>query len=222
MKKLIAAVVVVLIAIGGYAGVTLYKKHKFFEAICPHVKNSSLRLSNSARYETEKETKITFSELFGKLEADIAEIDKRILEVQTIATPSSKEITDPVLDYMKDSQELLRTLLTKYRKMMALKSADNWANQAVQELRTTNYYGFEYAKKASDKSLKDLQKAIDGYEESILDVIAATKKLKGVYVKVAASLPGDTLVDPAIFEAIEKKNELVLSPKGSNTSVKKK
>ena len=53
-----------------------------------------------------------FKELFEKLESDVAEIDKRILDVQTTATPKNKEITDPVLAYMNSSQELLRAVLS--------------------------------------------------------------------------------------------------------------
>jgi prefoldin subunit 5 len=176
-------------------------------------------LANAARYETEKDSKITFKELFEKLESDIAEIDKRILEVQTIATPSNKEIVDPVLDYLKGSQELLRALLLKSRKLLAVRSASDWTDRAIQDLRTSGYYGYEYAKRASDNALKDFQKATDEYNGSIADVSMAARNMKAAHSKVAALLPADVLADPAIFDAIEKKN--VPESKPSNTDSKK-
>lgn len=217
--SLIATLAVVLVAISGYFGFTQYEQHKFVESIRPHVKNSSLRVMNATRYETDDGSRITFKELFEKLESDIAEIDKRILEVQTIATPGNKEITEPVLEYLRGSQELLRSLLTKYRKRLAVSNASEWTNRAINELRTAGAYGAEHAIKASDKALKDYQKAIDEYTESTIDVLGATKNLKSAYVKVAAILPSDVLVDLVIIDAIVRKNEP--KPRDTATDAKK-
>jgi len=206
MKKAIAAVVAVAIVIAGYFAFSAHEQQKFLESIRPHVKNSSLRLANAIRYETEEGTKITFKELFEKLEADVAEIDKRILDVQTIATPSNKEVTDPVLDYMKSSQELLRALLMKYRKRLAFSNAIDWTERAIDEMKTTSYYGMEYAKRTGDKAIKDLEKAQVEYKGAIADVIGATNNMRETYSKVVASLPRDVLIDPAILEAVSKKN----------------
>ena len=159
------------------------------------------------RYETEDGTKITFKELFEKLESDVMEIDKRILEVQTIATPSNKDTIDPVLAYMNGSQVLLRALLMKYRKKLALSNAMDWSDKAIDDLRTASYYGRDYALKASDKAIKDLEKAVDEYKESVTDVLSAAKNMKETYAKISHSLPADSLIDPAIIDAVTRKNE---------------
>ncbi len=207
MKRVLVALVVAVLAIGGYFGFTTYEKHKFIESIRPHVKNVSLRLTNASQYETEDGTKITFKELFEKLESDIAEIDKRILDVQTIATPANKDVTDPVMEYMKGSQELLRALLTKYRKRLDAVNASDRTDTAIEELRSADHYGFEYAKKAAYKAAKDFDNAIEESDKAISDVVATAANLRRSLARATTVLPGDTLIDPTILDAIAKRNE---------------
>lgn len=217
-KKLIIVIAAAMVIVAGYVGFLKYEQHKFVESITPHVKNASLRLANVMRYETEK-TKITYKELFEKLESDIAEIDKRILDVQTISTPSNKEVTDPVLEYLKGSQEFIRSLLSKYRKQLALSSASDWASNSIEGIRDAGPYGVEYASKAADKAIKELGKAEKEYNESIPDVLNATNNLKRARANLATTMPSDALADVAIFEAVAKKNE---SKKSDPASAEKK
>lgn len=207
MKKVLNAVIAIAVAIGGYFGYSTYEQHKFVESIRPHVKNASLRLTNASRYETEDGTKITFKEVFEKLESDIAEIDKRILDVQTLATPANKDVTDPVIDYMKASQELLRALLMKYRKRLAVSTASDWFDRSLDELRASNRYGFEYAKKATDRAMKEFDKALEESGKATTDVVVTVAKLKDALARVTVVAPSDALIDPTILDAIAKKNE---------------
>src|SRR5215470_7062569 len=120
MKKVTIAAVVLLIAGMGYIAYGKYEHNRFVASLVPHVKNSSLRVVNSTRYETDGGSLISAKELFEKLESDIAEIDKQLLEVQTLSSPKTSSITDPTVEYLKASQECLRALLQKYRKFLAL------------------------------------------------------------------------------------------------------
>ncbi len=207
-KKLIIVIAAAIVIAAGYTGFLKYEQHKFVESITPYVKNASLRLANVMRYEQE-ETNITYNELFEKLESNIAEIDKRILDVQTISTSSNKEVTDPVLEYLKGSQEFIRALLSKYRKQIALSSASDWATSSIESIRDAGSYdGLVYASKAADKAIKELGEAEKEYNESIPDVRNATNKMKKVRTNLAASMPSDALVDAAIFEAVAKKNKI--------------
>ena len=206
--KIIGAIAAILVVTGGYFGYLRYEQHKFVESITPHVKNASLRLANAVRYETEKDSKITYKELFEKLESDVSEIDKRILDVQTIATPSNKEITDPVLTYLKSSQELIRAILMKYRKQLALSSASDWVERALDDLRSANSYGREYAIKASDKAMKDFEKASKEYDEARAEVLPAVTRMREAYANAAKSMSPDILANPSIFEAVAKQNDM--------------
>jgi hypothetical protein len=203
MKYVIAAVMAIVVAIGGYAVYARYEQHKFLESIAPLVKNVSLNLANAVRYETEKETKITYKELFEKLESDVSEIDKRIIDVQTIATNDNKAVTDPVLAYLKGSQELLRALLNKYRKQLGVSLAREWAKSAVDELD----YSREYTIKPYQKAVNDLEKAVTEYDEAITDVLGAGRKMKDARAKVAPFVRSDALIEVSLLEAIAKNNE---------------
>jgi hypothetical protein len=95
------------------------------------------------RYESEGASKITFKEFFEKVESDIGEIDQRLLEVQTLSSESTKEVTDPTVHYLKASQVYSRALLTKYRKKLALSSAMDRSERQTAELRSSSGYGFK-------------------------------------------------------------------------------
>lgn len=207
MKKLLAAIAVVLVVVGAYFGFATYEQHKFVESIQPHVKNTSLRLMNASRYETEDHAKITYKELFDKLESDISEIDKRILEVQMIATPANKEVTDPVIGYMAGSQEFLRGLLAKYRTHMAYRNASDGIDRAIKGLGSSTNDEFEYAKKEFVTAIAESDKAVS-------DFIVSVDKLKDTLALAAAVLPSDSFIDPSILDAIAKKN----APKAEDPS----
>jgi hypothetical protein len=207
MKYAIAAVIVIVVAVGGYFGYTRYEQQKFQELITPHVKLASLRLANAVRYETEKDTKITYKELFEKLESDVSEIDKRIIDVQIIATSDNKDITDPVLAYLKGSQELLRAILQKYRKRLSVSSSRDWLDREMKDLRSASYYSVESAAKSAKKALEDYKKAITEYEDAVAGVLGAAKKMADVHAKVAPIIRSDALTDVAVFQAIAQENE---------------
>jgi hypothetical protein len=172
----------------------------------PHVKNSSLRVANSSRYEFEEDSHITYRELFEKLESDIAEIDKHLLEVQTRSSTKTSALTNPTVEYLKASQEYLRALLQKYRKQLNLQSALRWANESLDELRGSSYYGFEYAKRRSDKAIADVKKAEQEFSESLPDVLAAVTKLKDARSRVKSLYPEDSLIAVGQLEMVAAKN----------------
>lgn len=211
MKRLIAIVVVLVLAGFGYTAYAKYEDYKFIEAMSPHVKNSSLRIANTLRYATEDGANITFRELFDNLESSISEIDKRILEVQTIETPSNKSSAEPVLTYLKGGQELLRAQLSAQRKAFSLNMALDQARRATVELRNSSDYGFDYAKKSADRSIEELKKAGEEMETADLGFLESSKKMVNLRNKAVDVMPADTLVDAAILDAVVKKMDEVVS-----------
>jgi hypothetical protein len=210
MKRLLVGLTVLVFLGGlGYLGLGRYKQQEFIESISPPIKNTSLRVANVATYETSEESKITFKELFDKLELDIGEIDKRILEVQTIASPSQKSVADLAVGYMRSSQDLLRTLLAKYRRSLSLDSASERAHRAAEEAFSSSGELFHYKVEAFEKAGKERTKAAAELSESVSDVLSSVKTLRGALARVAtvANLRSDVLIDPAILEVIAKKNE---------------
>jgi len=208
MKKALAGVTLLVVIGAGYFGYGHYQRQQFIERLLPHVKNASLRVENSARYETEDDSKITFKELFDKLEADIAEVDKRLIEVQTLASPDTAALSDPVVAYLKGTQVYLRAMLLKYRKGLAVSSASNWATQQIEDLRASSGYGVDYARRSADKALKDLTQAQSEYNETIPELRVAAEKLKELRAPLALFLPADALVTESQIEAVIAKNPL--------------
>jgi hypothetical protein len=209
MKRLAVGLTVTVLLVGlGYHGLGRYKKEQFIEAVSSPIKNASLRVANAATYETNDETKITFKELFDKLELDIGEIDKRILEVQTLAAPNQKNMTDSAVEYMRGSQSVLRTLLAKYRRSLSLASASQ-AYEAAQEALSSSGDLSLYKLEALLKASKERKKAAEELSESVSDVLSSVKTLRGALARVAtvANFRSDVLIDPAILETIAKKNE---------------
>lgn len=205
-QKLIAGLAVVAVIIGGYIGFVKYEEYKFIEFANPHVKNTSLRLASSLRNETGAETTISFNELFTNYEADIAEIEKGILEVQMMATSGNQDKADPVLAYLTCSRELLRTLLSKNRKILAARNAGDLLGATEERLKESNYYNRDDAMRAYQEAKSGFAVAQRENQLSHPDIVLAIANLKRAYNKVLGILPANVLIDPSIIEAVAKNN----------------
>lgn len=206
MKTLLVLLVAAALAVGGYFAYGQYEYQQLIGAITPHVKNASLRVANSARYETDPDSNITFKELFQKLEADIAEVDKQLIEVQTLSNPKTAAHAEPAVAYLKAAQEYLRAMLLKDRKTLALSSASRWANRQLDEYRDASGYSVEYASKAADKAIEEFREAEREFNATIPALLAAAKKLKEARRPLTKLLPGDALIVESQIDAVIAKN----------------
>ena len=205
LKKIIPIIVLIAILAGGYIGFKIYDAQRFLSAVTPHIKNTSLRVINAARFDTEKGSNITYKELLEKIDGDVAEIDKRLLEIQTISTTDTKEKTDPIVEYLKASQEFLRSLSSKYKKQLTLTSAIEWAKQRSSDFWSEPGYN-QYALKAASKATDDEQKAIVEYKDSIYGVAHAIRRLGNAKDKIVSIAGQDALVADNVIEELKKKN----------------
>src|SRR5208337_1476041 len=84
------------------------------------------------RQETEGST-ATWGETFERLEKDVADIDTKIIDLQTIpASYNAREIA-AALTYVRSCQDLLRALLLADRKLFDAESADDRYKEADRE-----------------------------------------------------------------------------------------
>jgi hypothetical protein len=134
MKIFALILVATLLIAATFFGYEQYEHYQLFEQITQLVKNASIHVNNSSNYETETDTNITFGELLKRLESDISEVDNQLIEVQKIATPKTKELTDPVIEYLKLAQEYLRTILQFNRKIVANNNAHNVVKVVVDDI----------------------------------------------------------------------------------------
>lgn len=206
MKKIMVATgVVALLAAGGAYGYKQHQRSEILASVSPSVKNASIRVLNSSKFETEK-TSATFKELFDRLEADTAEIEKRNIEVQSLANKDNAEITDPAVAYMRDCQEFSRTLSMKYRKTLAFSTAVDRVDDILREPMPSSSYSYEYRKERRDKAMEEMNKASVEARAAKVDLAAATKHLKETRAKAAITFPEDALVSTAQLDAVIKAN----------------
>jgi hypothetical protein len=209
MKKLVAGLtaLVVLIVLQT-ASVGQSKPRGFIDTISLPIKNTTLRMVNVSRYETEGDSKITFKELIERIELDIAEIEKRILDVQTLAAPNQKRLADPAVNYMRATQDLLRASLAKYRKALDFGSASEEVKRALHEAASDRAL-FEYKMDVAMNADRRQKEAAVELSRLVSEVASSVKVLKGALSRVVAvaRFPSGVLIDPAILESISKKNE---------------
>lgn len=188
----------------GYFAYKKYEQYKLVSSLSPQVKNTSLRLSMALSYEIEN-TQITYKELFDKLDSDIIEIDKKILDVKTLMTSRNSEKTEPILIYIKECQELIRAIASKYRKEFASSSSHDLAENQFNDLKTADKYSIEYAERNFKKANADFTKARDEYITSISDLLLTLVKFKNILDRVNIIMSKDDLIDVASIDAYLEK-----------------
>jgi hypothetical protein len=204
-KKIVAAGLVALLAAGGAYGYKQHQRTEVISSVSPAVKNASIRVLNSSKFETEK-TSVTFKELFDRLEADTAEIEKRNIDVQSLANKDNADITEPAVAYMRDCQEFSRTLSMKYRKTLAFSNAVDRLNDVLGEPMPSSDYGFELRKNRRDKAMEEMNTASAEARAAAIALVAATKRLKETRTRAAPIFPDDALVSTAQLDAVIKTN----------------
>jgi hypothetical protein len=108
----------VALVVGGYLGYTKYAEYradkKVTEEVLSEVKESSLRINDILKYELSN-TGMTYGEQETKIKKQVDDIDKRMLDIQSLSTPRTKKNVDIILSYLQTGQNLLkhRLLLTR-------------------------------------------------------------------------------------------------------------
>lgn len=209
MKRLIVvALTVVVLAAAGYVAFISYQRHKLVNALTPIVKAASLRAEATARYDVDKESKITFAEMFERVESDVAAIDEHLLAVRSLATEATAPTTDPVVAYLQAIQEYLRAISSKTRRILASSTANDILQSRMRSLQTSSSYGRDFATRSAEDAVEDLRKAADEYRVAISDLKIATERLRDLRRPVAEILPSDALISEAQLDAVVAENSV--------------
>lgn len=201
MKKVLALALAIALAASAFYGYKQYKRSELIETVAPLVKNASIRVTNSAKLATGNSS-ITFKEMFDRLDTDTAEIEKRSIDIESMSTKETADITTPAVAYMRDCQEFSRALSMKYRKQLAFSNAIESVEDARHDLRTAGPYGFDYAKKRGDAAIEKMDKAAEEAKTAVIDFAKAAEKLKLSRTKLATVLPDDALVSLAQLQPL--------------------
>jgi hypothetical protein len=206
-NKVIVYLLIVLVVItGGFFGFRYYKIRSTMGTVAPLLQNISLRVANDVRYEYEP-TKITYKELFEKIEKDLSEIDSKIIDVQSMPTTFCEDKVSGAITYAQSCQELLRMLLNKNRKSLAVSSALEWNKKALDLYLASSYYGAEYAKRSFDEASKDVKTKMQEYKEAAQELSPVIKKVEDARKKVVAYLPAKSVIEQSVLDKLKKKND---------------
>lgn len=208
MKKIIIALCFGALVAASYFGFQKYETDKLISQITPHVKNVSIRVLNSTRYEIDSSSNVTYKEVFEKLEGDITEIDKQLIEVQTLANPKTMAVAEPSIEYIKNSQEYLRALLQKNRKELRMSTSKDSADDALADLKTSNTYTFDYKKQRAKRSIDEYEQAAKAFENSIPKLADAAKALIKSAELLQGKLAQDALAPTSQLHKVVEKNDL--------------
>jgi predicted CopG family antitoxin len=203
-KVVFISVAVIFVIAISFFGFRYYKITTTLGTITPLLQNVSLRVSNDARYEYEP-SKITYKELFEKIEKDLSEIDNKIIDIQSLPTTFCEDKVSAAVTYAQSCQELLRALLNKNRKMLALQSALEWSKKTLDLYLGAGYYGAEYAKKTFNEASDDVKTKIQELKDSTQEVSAVIKKLEETRKKAIEIFPGKAIIDTSVLEKLNKK-----------------
>lgn len=211
MKRLFILIAAIFLSFSGYFAYNKFKTNEFVNATLPAIKNSSLRVTNLIDNEIGGKSKITYKELLAKLEDDISEIDKRILEIQTITNKQNREISLPAVEYVKSCQVLARSLLNHYRKLLAMRSALDWTKNKMERYKDAiGSYSSEYEKKALEQAIGNMNTAQTELNNSVPELLESAKALSTSREVVAKLFDNDALIPQ------EKINKFIeeFSPEG--------
>jgi len=193
MKKLLAVAVAAAIIVAGYFGYQQHTETAFLDTLTPHLKNASIRVTNSSELEI-KPSQATFKEVFDRLDVDVTEIEKHLIEVQSISSSKTEKLSSPAIAYLRAAQEFSRALSMKYRKRLAASNSLDRYRDALKDRFAASGYGYEHAKDRSDRASEDVDKAVAESRESTKDLQKATASLKAARAAAASHFPDDALV----------------------------
>jgi hypothetical protein len=223
LKKAIVVVALLvgaaITAGGGYVGYERYTQQQFTASLVPHVKNASLRTQNALRAEIDN-PQMTYKELFTRLEEDISAVGSRILEVQTVTTEKNKALSEPMVAYLKATQEMLRAMLSESRKSLSLSTAQKMVDDALREMRSSDSYSVRFALNSFNSRIEERNKARQEYTESIRSLHDTGTRLKESLLALKPSVPSDALIEISDLEskinstaAAGEKEKVKLPPK---------
>jgi hypothetical protein len=174
----------------------------------PLVQNITLRTGNDLNYAIDPQ-KITYKELFEKLDKDKTEIDSKIIDLQTIESRFSGDEIAASLRYAKSCEALLRTLESKYYKDMEVSSAVEWNRKTRELYESSNYFGRYYAKKTYDEAVANFEKKSGEYDASVDDFAKAIKDTESARSEVSSYFSDRFLLDAGIFAKLNSGNQKI-------------
>ena len=200
--------VVVLSLVGfGYIANDRYQYKRFVDSIAQPVKSASLRIDNIARYELGEDTKISYQELFERLDRDIAGIDKVIMDLQLISSRKTRAATEPSVEYLQSAQKFLRAILAKWRKKLAIESAIGRAERSLDDFRdSTSTFASQHALESTKRTMREVESAELEHVTLTADVVDAVDRLKASRERLKGLFDDEILASLKRLQEVSARN----------------
>ncbi|MGQ7814575.1 hypothetical protein ACUTAH_02675 [Metapseudomonas furukawaii] len=176
-KVVIAAFVAVFLVGGTAVGWLKYSEHQNLLAAKPAIKITSAYLSQMATYHA-SDSNITFGEYFDKAKIAIDEIDKKLIELNSLDLRYAKDDLSLAAEYMRQARELIRDMSALMRASMNASSASEQADRLRDErYESDNEYIQAYAEKGYAKALDEQKEALEKFKKLMGSMESRTKSI---------------------------------------------
>ena len=205
MKKLLGVgFVVVCLAIGGYWGSIKYRESQLLAAIAPLVKNGSIRVNDSILVEVDPGN-ITFGEAIKKLDENTSEIDKKIIELQSLDASIAPGKQTSAVEYLRAGQALTRSLAGLSKKSLTMNSTQKRSDEEMKAVRAASGYAIEYAVKSALRANEAATKAAIDYFEQLPEMCESAKKFKDQRQKLLNDGMSENVINPENLDKLVNK-----------------
>lgn len=188
----------------GYFSYINYKQHQLVKLLEPTIKDTSLRITSTL---SESSTMA-----IDKIDSDVAKINEYVLEVQAISTPSNKNITDPVLLYLRNSALFLQAVSVSSLNLKLAEIYVQKSEKAIAETKTSSdHYLSKLLLQVADAANHDATKKFEEYNKSINVCLTYLIKIKDARSNITTFMPNEDLPNPVLLDTGIKKLSAISS-----------
>ncbi|MED5615132.1 hypothetical protein [Janthinobacterium sp. P210005] len=205
MKKALGVgFVVVCVAIGGYWGSVKYRESQLVAAMAPLVKNGSIRVNDSVLVEVDPGN-ITFGEAIKKLDENTSEIDKKIIELQSLDASIAPGKQTLAVEYLRAGQVLTRSLAGLSKKSLTVSATRQRSDEEMKAVRSASGYAVEYAVKSALRANEAATKAATDYLGQLPEMCESAKKFKDQRQKLLKDGISESVINPDNLDKLVSK-----------------
>lgn len=202
MKKILALAALLIVCIGGYFGYQQHQSNELIKAATPAVKEASIRTQQVVELITNP-SNATYAEAFKKAEETIQKINDLIISLESQNRDANPDAIAAATEYLKASQTLTRSVNGIIRTKFESSNVRDRADDALEDMKSTNEYTRKYGRERVDKAIKNLQELLEETIEKAKEGRDAANKLIEKRTTAAKYFADESLV------SINLVNELI-------------
>ncbi len=203
MHKLwIAAVVLVIVAVGSYFGYNKYQSTALIESTAPHVKETSLRTRVIIDLLTSPGS-ATFREMFEKSDETVKKIADTLFQLESQSSKANPEAMQSAIAYIKANQEITRTMLSSTRTRYESNNAASAMDEALADLKSSSGYSQTYARQRLERAVVQAKKLLEKSKNEIELAQSGIASLKNAHASASRFFPSEALLSSDSITALE-------------------